>query len=105
MAMAEDLGCIVHGARSGSEALAFIEHHEAVELVITDQAMPGMTGAELATRLRKTRPELPVVLASGYAELPEPGMPGVVRLSKPFAKRELDRAIADAMAESAGTTG
>ena len=105
MAMAEDLGCIVHGARSGSEALAFIEHHDEVELVITDQAMPGMTGAELATRLRKTRPELPVVLASGYAELPEPGMPGVVRLSKPFAKRELDRAIADAMAESAGTTG
>ena len=105
MAMAEDLGCIVHGARSGSEALAFIERHAGVELVITDQAMPGMTGAELAVRLRKARPELPVLLASGYAELPGHGMPGVVRLSKPFARRELNRAIADAMAESAGTTG
>ena len=68
-------------------------------MLVTDQAMPGMTGARLAQLLRKRHRSLPIVLASGYAELPELPVPDMVRLSKPFTRRELHRAIGEAMGQ------
>jgi FixJ family two-component response regulator len=62
--------------------------------------MPGVSGARLAKALRERQPNLPIVLASGYAELPEAPVPGMVRLSKPFTRRELYRAIEDARAQA-----
>ncbi|MEI7037798.1 PAS domain S-box protein [Fulvimonas yonginensis] len=99
VAMAEDIGYVVHDAKSGEEALACLERHGEIGLVITDQAMPGMTGTRLATILRERKPGLPIVLASGYAQLPEGPVPGVVRLGKPFTKHELHRAIEEATAQ------
>ncbi|MBP1475193.1 PAS domain S-box protein [Frateuria sp. MAH-13] len=96
MAMAEDLGHVVHAVRSAEEALAYLDAGGEVDLVITDQAMPGMTGIRLAGLLRERAPGLPIVLASGYADLPGAPLPGLVRLSKPFTRRELHRAIGDA---------
>jgi CheY-like chemotaxis protein len=96
MAMAEDMGHAVHAVRSAEEALAYLDAGGEVDVVVTDQAMPGMTGARLAAILHEHHPELPVVLASGYAELPGASAPGLVRLSKPFDRRELHRAILDA---------
>jgi CheY-like chemotaxis protein len=96
MAMAEDLGHVVHAVRSAEEALAYLDAGGEVDLVITDQAMPGMTGIRLAGLLRERAPGLPIVLASGYAELPGAPIPNLVRLSKPFTKRDLHRAIGDA---------
>jgi CheY-like chemotaxis protein len=69
-----------------------------VEVVVTDHAMPGLTGLEAAAQIRETRPDLPVVLASGYAELPAAIPAGIVRLPKPFTLAELAAAIADAAA-------
>jgi PAS domain S-box-containing protein len=97
MAMAEDMGYRVHGVASAEEALAYVEGGAEVDVVVTDQAMPGMTGARLARLLRERHPTLPIVLASGYAELPGMPMPGLVRLGKPFTRRELRRSIDESL--------
>ncbi|HEY1707312.1 MAG TPA: PAS domain S-box protein [Rhizomicrobium sp.] len=91
-AMLEDLGHTVIEASSGKEALAVIRNGTAVDLVITDQAMPRMTGAELAEIVATERPDLPILVATGYAQLPD-GIK-LPRLSKPFGQDDLARAIA-----------
>jgi CheY-like chemotaxis protein len=55
-----------------------------LDLVITDHAMPGMTGLQLASHIRDARPGLPVVLATGYADLAGGENPGIPRLDKPY---------------------
>ena len=91
-AMLEDLGHTAFVAPSGEEALRLLEQI-AVDLVLTDQAMPGMTGLELAGRIAAMRPGLPIVLATGYAELPPEGEGGLPRLPKPYAQAALAEAI------------
>jgi len=94
-AMLEDLGHEVVEVHSGAMALNALKDDVRINLVITDHAMPGMTGAELARRIRSTRPDLPIILASGYAELPdEEGVSDLQRLGKPFAQSQLASAIA-----------
>ena len=72
-AMLEDLGHTVHEASSALEALSILGRESAIELVLTDQAMPQMTGAELIAEIKSRWPKLPVILATGFAELP-PGI-------------------------------
>jgi CheY-like chemotaxis protein len=95
-AMLEDLGHTVVVAYSGEQALDRLARTPAVDLVITDQAMPKMTGTELAEQIRVRRPGMPIVLATGYAELPavDPNLP---RLSKPFRQDALAEAVANAV--------
>ncbi|KQZ56731.1 two-component system sensor histidine kinase/response regulator [Rhizobium sp. Root149] len=87
--MLSDLGHEVVEVYSGKDALALIDTGECFDLVITDYSMPGMTGAELAKALHERLPYLPIILASGYADLP----PGVemqaARLSKPYTQEQL----------------
>ncbi|MDR7037645.1 PAS domain S-box-containing protein [Methylobacterium sp. BE186] len=92
-AMLEDLGHAVVEAASGPQALRVLARSRSVDLVITDQMMPGMTGAQLIEAIRAEHPALPVILASGYSELPEDGLAGHVRLSKPFGQADLARAL------------
>ena len=99
MAMAEDMGYVVHGVKCAEEALAYVDGGGAADVLVTDQAMPGITGARLARLLRQRHPGLPIVLASGYAELPELPVPDMVRLGKPFTKRDLYRAISEALGQ------
>jgi CheY-like chemotaxis protein len=64
-----------------------------IDFVLTDQAMPRMTGAKLAEAIAARRPNLPIILATGYAELPE-GLPFILaKLSKPFSQQQLSEAI------------
>ena len=92
-AMIEDLGHEVVCASSGAAALAVIEG-EAVDVVVTDQSMPRMTGVELARRIKRSWPDLPIVLASGYGELPEAsGDLFVARIAKPFMTGHLEDAL------------
>lgn len=100
-ALAEDLGHTVLAATSGTEALAILTDADAIDLVITDQVMPGMTGVQLAEELGSLRPSLPIIVATGYAELPDPLNPKLHRLAKPFTQDQLVRAINTAMAEKA----
>ena len=91
----EDMGHHVLEAYSGAEALALFETNPDIDILLTDQAMPKMTGTELAATIRAVRPDLPIILASGYAEMPEgAGKNIAARLEKPFGPNELTRAIA-----------
>jgi nitrogen-specific signal transduction histidine kinase len=88
-AMLEDLGHVALEVSSGEKALKILSSGAQVDLVLTDYAMPGMTGADLARRIRKNHPGLPVLLATGYADLPDgPGI-DLPRLGKPYTQRQL----------------
>jgi PAS domain S-box-containing protein len=96
-AMLIELGHKVLEAHSGAEALDLLEQLS-VDLIITDYAMPGMTGEELTQRILATQPELPVLMVSGYASLPEGAGTSVPKLGKPFKELDLSRAISEVMA-------
>jgi len=80
-------------ARDGHHALRLCEApSEPIQLVLTDMVMPNMKGAELAERLRRSRPYLRVLLMSGYTD--EPVVHRLYRdsvafLPKPFTSVEL----------------
>jgi CheY-like chemotaxis protein len=101
-AMLEDLGHRVMEASSGREALNYLSRAYSVDVVITDQAMPGMTGAQLAEAIKRQWPHLPVVLATGYAELSSKLDPNLIKLSKPFRQDALARAVTESMQNAGG---
>ncbi|WP_137131417.1 response regulator [Rhizobium sp. FY34] len=92
--MLEELGHTVIEAYNGQQALDIAQGGKTVDLVITDHSMPKMTGAELAARLRLSNPGLPVVLATGYTELPSGEGADLPRLPKPFTEAQLRDIIA-----------
>ncbi len=87
--MLEDLGHQVIGASSGLHALDIIKSEQPIDLMMTDHVMPGMTGIELAAASRQVRPSLPILLATGYAELPEGAQLDLPRLAKPYHQDQL----------------
>jgi PAS domain S-box-containing protein len=96
-AMLEEVGHSVTTAYSGQEALKVIREAKPFDALITDQGMPNMTGQQLIQRVRAQRPQMPVILATGYAETP-PGLGlNVIRLSKPFLQVQLLEALRHAM--------
>ncbi len=80
-------------ARDGHHALRLCEAYpEPIQLVLTDLMMPNMKGAELAERLRRARPDLRILLMSGYVDEPvvqRLGRSSVAFLPKPFTSVEL----------------
>jgi PAS domain S-box-containing protein len=92
VAMLEDLGHRAASAQSAEEALAILGC-ENVDLVITDYAMPGVTGLQLAEAIGAAHPGLPVIVATGYAELPPDVRCDLPRLSKPYTQHDLAKAI------------
>ena len=97
----EDLGHEVLEASSGQQALGLIEAHRDIDLLITDQAMPNMTGTQLATSTIAMRPEIAVILATGYGELPTDAQARIVKLGKPFDQASLADALNRALQFSA----
>jgi len=93
--MLQELGHNILEAYSAKEALGTLAEHD-VDLLITDQGMPGMTGAELIAAARCQRSSLRALLATGYAELAPGTATGVPRLGKPFSTSELAHAVAAA---------
>jgi CheY-like chemotaxis protein len=87
--MLEDLGHRVIAASSGSHALEILNSSERIDLMMTDHVMPGMTGIELAAHSRQMRPALPILLATGYADLPEGAQVELPRLAKPYHQDQL----------------
>jgi PAS domain S-box-containing protein len=92
--MLEDLGHTVLEAQSGEEALQLLEQGNLPDVLITDHAMPHMTGADLAERVSKSYPNLNVILCTGYAELPDGAASHLPRLPKPFNQRQLSDVLA-----------
>jgi CheY-like chemotaxis protein len=91
--MLDDLGHTAVEAGSGQEALELLRADARVDLVITDYAMPGMTGVQLADAVRELRPDLPILLATGYADLPARAKVELPRLSKPYQQKQLAERI------------
>ena len=99
--MIEDLGHQVVEAYSGKEALAILAADARIDALITDYAMPGMSGVELALQARVIRPNLPVLLATGYADLPNGTTTDLPRLAKPYQQRDLAQQLARLLGNSA----
>jgi signal transduction histidine kinase/CheY-like chemotaxis protein len=96
--MLKDLGHSVLEAPSAAHALQLLETDAQFDIVVTDFAMPGMNGLDLATRIRRMKPKLPVVLATGYAELPPDATLDFPRVGKPYTQEELAEALEAALA-------
>ncbi|PKA68995.1 hypothetical protein ATI02_1807 [Pseudomonas baetica] len=101
----EDLGHRVVSATSGNAALALFDQGEVIDLMITDMAMPQMSGAQLAHAVRLLKPDLPIILATGYADRLEGFAAQLPRLPKPFTQLNLVEIIAQSMKGPRGTSG
>ncbi len=88
----EDLGHTVVTASSGSEALDVLRAGKPIDMMITDYAMPGMTGLQLAEEARALRPDLPILLATGYADLPTRAKLELPRLQQTLSAEAARRA-------------
>lgn len=97
--MVEDLGHTALEAYSGKQALEILGSDCQVDVLITDYAMPGMTGVELAGKARQLRPGLPILLATGYADLPSGTSTDLPRLAKPYQQADLATHIARLLAQ------
>jgi CheY-like chemotaxis protein len=87
--MLEDLGHEVVGAQSAAQALEVLRKDGDFDLLITDFSMPKMTGVQLAMAVREMRPDLPILLATGYAELPPGSDLDLPRIGKPYLQEQL----------------
>ena len=96
--MVQDLGHTALEAYSGKEALEILNSGQRIDVLITDYAMPGMTGVELANRARELHPDLPILLATGYADLPSGTTTDLPRLAKPYQQVDLENQIARLLA-------
>jgi CheY-like chemotaxis protein len=96
-----DLGYEVVEAGSAEEALRLVDDGMAPDLLVTDHLMPGMSGTELAQRVRLLRPELPVLIVSGYAQV-DGLTPDLPRLTKPFRNAELAATLVALMPSDPG---
>ena len=98
----EDLGYRPIEARDGDRALAALERDPKIALVLSDIVMPGrMSGLGLARILRKRRPELPVLLATGYSQYVSPAAgEGFVLVEKPYRRDVLGALIRKALERS-----
>jgi CheY-like chemotaxis protein len=90
-------------APTASEALALAESHGGkIDILVSDVIMPGLSGPELARRVREMRPDIKTLFMSGYTEELVnadgrlDGMDGF--LSKPFTAEELTRKVAEILA-------
>jgi PAS domain S-box-containing protein len=95
--MLTDLGHEVVEAHSGKEALECLGNGAGFDLMITDYSMPGMTGGDLAKAARTIAPGLPILIASGYAELPAGLDLDVAKLGKPYTQDQLAQEIGKLM--------
>jgi PAS domain S-box-containing protein len=89
----EDLGHKVFEAASGKEALAVLAREPSIELVVTDMAMPHMSGTQLFEVAQNLYPRLRFLLAAGYMEASDDDQPMLLRITKPFWQDDLARAI------------
>jgi signal transduction histidine kinase/CheY-like chemotaxis protein len=92
-----ELGHSVTLATSGEEALELTRKRD-FDVVFSDVVMPGMGGLRLAEQLAEEKPELPVILATGYSqEIAQSGSGGRPVLLKPYRLATLSQALVDAM--------
>lgn len=98
----EDVGFRVVTAETGAAALAAAEREATVDVALVDVMLPDQSGGDVARELRARRPDLPIVMASGYDETTAADrvgeLPGARYLRKPYAAAELADALTAAIA-------
>jgi len=92
-ALLEMLNQRVDGTANAADALALLERNH-YDVFITDYELPDMNGIELARRARQGRPDLKIVVATGYGHLDEAQALGAASLPKPFSPADLKRILA-----------
>ena len=104
----EKWGYRVLVAATGAEAVVLAEQHGAIELLVTDVVMPGMSGSELGTRLGPLYPSMKVLYLSGYTDeaILHQGLlePGVAFLQKPFTPESLARKVREVLGSTPPTS-
>jgi PAS domain S-box-containing protein len=96
-AMLEEMGAEVLPVASPMEALTVMRTTPDLACVLTDYAMPAMTGAQLAAAIKVERPDLPIVIATGYTNVPDE-IAAFATIHKPFTSQALARTLAEALA-------
>jgi CheY-like chemotaxis protein len=106
--MLASLGYTVTARTDSAEALAIFQHHpDQFDVVITDQTMPGLTGSDLAMKMLQIRPDLPIILCTGYSSIISKetamamGIKGFV--PKPFTRQEIALLIRNVLEEGAAS--
>lgn len=89
-----DLGYPVIEAENGAQALEMIEHIPDIAIIVSDIIMPGgINGRQLADWVRRHRPQLSILLMTGYADEDSEGVSDLPLLAKPFVRQDLARAL------------
>ena len=88
-----DLGYQVHDMRSGEAALEALAGGLAVDLVISDRAMPDMSGTKLAALIRDAYPDLPILICTGDAGAPDIEAADLPTILKPYTADALSNCI------------
>jgi len=97
----QELGCAVFDAYNGREALRILAARPEIQVLFADVRMPGMSGPELAQVARRLRPNLKIVLTSGYVsreEVPE----DIPFVPKPWRTGDLVQVVRPASVASSG---
>lgn len=96
-------GHVVHGVEDGAAALDYLQGGAQIDLLLTDISMPVMDGIALALSVSRDRPELPILLMTGFAEQREraSGLDALIKgvIVKPFAIEEVRAKISGVLAE------
>jgi len=109
-AMLDDLGHEVIAVTSGKEALETLRQRQDIDLIVSDELMPHMSGSQLAKAIQRSHPGMPFIIATGYADLTSAAgyqsRLGLRRLGKPFTQSLLAQVVDEAMggASSAGVS-
>ena len=100
--MLEYFGYSVLTAASGPEGIALVAGDPAIGAVVLDLTLPGGSGLDVFESIRGVRPELPVLLMSGYSRAAAP-LPGTASfIEKPFSADELVQRLRATIAQAAG---
>jgi CheY-like chemotaxis protein len=89
-------------AASGKEALTLLDEG-GINLVLSDQLMPGMSGTELTRLIKANRPATPVILISGVNEIPQDAMYADRFVSKVEGPEPLFQAVAEVLQQYCGS--
>jgi CheY-like chemotaxis protein len=95
----QEIGYVVTEADSGRAALAILDQDTPCDLMVADLVMPGLSGLDTLRLARRTRPDLKVLFASGYADLSRFGgnLGSYALLKKPFKPETLAEAVQSAL--------
>jgi CheY-like chemotaxis protein len=101
-ALLQDSGHEIVEAADGGKALKLLAAKQTFDLLITDYAMPNVSGAEVIAGSRKMRPTLPAIMITGYADPAAlPATRRVTLLTKPFTPAQMGEAIQKALTRGA----